>query len=313
MTGARRLYCLHLAFALAGIASIIGGVAAVAAVAQVSIPSPGAIRQACENWLSAGGPGALLGFAISALALTVLAFSVRSARRQIRASRRYVNARLTTGEVTVDGHRCRVIEDPEAEAFCAGYLCPHIYLSRGALAGLDKRELRAVVAHEAHHLKRRDPLRLLLARALADGLFFLPILGRTVDRYAALEELAADEAAVAAVRSRRPLAAALLKFDEREPSAQPVVGIAPERVDHLMGDPSAGRWSLPRSHLSHSTAALTALFGLVLLAWQGVLHPTLELPLLLAAACMSLWVIAPTFLAITVFRLSRRMLATRRG
>lgn len=313
MAGARRLYRLHLAFAVAGVAAIAGGVAAVAAAAQFALPSAEAIRRACESWLSAGGPGALLGLAISVLALTVFALAVRSARRQIRASRRYVQARSIMGEIVIDSHRCWVVEGSAAEAFCAGYLRPRIYLSRGAIDGLDRSELLAVVAHEAHHLKRRDPLRLLLARALADGLFFIPILGRTVDRYAALEELAADEAAVATVRSRKPLAAALLKFGAREPSASPVVGIAPERVDHLMGDPGAARWSLPRSHLSWSAAALLGLFGLVFLLGQGVLNPTLELALLLAAGCMALWVVAPVFLALTVLRLSRRTLATRRG
>ena len=54
-------------------------------------------------------------------------------------------------------------------AFCAGLLRPRVFVSEGALARLGARALTAVVAHEGHHAARRDPLRILIARAIGDA------------------------------------------------------------------------------------------------------------------------------------------------
>jgi hypothetical protein len=314
MRSARQLYLLHLA--LASIGAVLVGAAATAVLAGTSLglPSGGEISDACHSWLNAGGPAALLGLGITALALTVVGLGVRSARRQLRSSRNYLAALpVSDEEVLVEGAPCRIIEGEEPQAFCAGHLRPRIYLSEGALEQLSTRELGAVLAHERHHLRRRDPLRLLIATALADSLFFLPILRRMSERYRALGELAADEAAVKTLHGPAPLASALLKFSEPEPSPAAVVGIDPERVDHLMGDARASRWRLPRTVLGRSALALAAMGGLVLLAWHGIVNPTLELPLLLAAACMVLMVGGPVVLASGALVLSRRALRARRA
>src|SRR5439155_13985574 len=70
----------------------------------------------------------------------------------------------------------RVVADPAPQAFCVGTIRPRIYVSVGALKRLSATELDAVLAHERHHQRRRDPLRLLVVEALAHGLFFLPAL-----------------------------------------------------------------------------------------------------------------------------------------
>jgi hypothetical protein len=212
----------------------------------------------------------------------------------------------------IDGTAYRILEHQDAQAFCAGFVRPEIYVSRGALQQLSESELRAVVAHEAHHRRWRDPLRQVLGRALAAALFFLPVLKRTSDRHGALGELAADKAAIASVRDRGALASALLKFDRPSPSPG-VVSVGPERVDHLLGDPDASRWRLPPSALSRSAVALLGLGALVLLVWHGVINPTLEIPLLLAAACMFLMVGVPVLLALAAAVLSTRNLRARRA
>lgn len=84
-------------------------------------------------------------------------------------------------------------------------------------------------------------------------------------------------------RGPAPLASALLKFAEPGPRAVPVVAIAPERVDHLLGAPDAARWELPCSPLG-SALVLATLAALSLLVWGDVLHPDLRAPLLAAAA-----------------------------
>jgi Zn-dependent protease with chaperone function len=101
-----------------------------------------------------------------------------------------------------------VVADVEAYAFAAGLARSRIWLSSGLLALLDEAELAAVLRHERHHLVRRDPLRVLLARSLAHGLFFVPVASVLRDRYMEAKEREAD----AASGANHELAAALLKL-----------------------------------------------------------------------------------------------------
>ena len=311
MRSANRLYRLQIGIAAAaGAASLAAGVTVLAEASLVA-PSSREFVDACGNWLAEGGPAALLGLALLVLAATVIGFGIRSLWRQTTASRRYQRSLPSGGEAALERTRCRLVELDEPLAFCAGYLRPHIFVSQGALELLTPSELSAVLAHERHHLRRRDPLRRLLARALADSFFFMPILRRISDRYRALGEVAADEAALSSVADRRSLASALLKFSEREPSPAGVAGIHPERVDHLLGDPDSADWRLPLSSVGQSVLALWALAALVLLIWQGVLHPSLEAPLLLAAACMTAMVAGPILVAGIALSASVRALKRR--
>jgi hypothetical protein len=310
---ARNLYRLQIALAGMGSALVIGGAAVLISGQPFALPSAGEVSEACDNWFTGGGPGALLGLGIAALAAASLVLGARSAHCQARASRRYLRSlRLADEEVSVGAARVRLIRSDEPQALCAGYLRPRIYLSEGALRRLQDEELKAVVGHETHHQRRRDPLRLLLARSLADALFFIPILGQINERYRSLGELAADEAAVRGVRSRGPLASALLKFSEQGSVPAEVAGIDPERVDHLLGNPLVGRWELPPSRLARSALALAALGAVVLLVWHGVLNPNLEIPFLLATACTALMIGGPIALAALAVRASFRGLRARR-
>lgn len=99
----------------------------------------------------------------------------------------------------------------EAFALTHGLLRPRILLSTAALAALDPAELAAVLGHEHAHLRRRDPLRLLAARVLADDGCYLPALRWLSTRFALRCELAADQAALDH-SSRAALAGALLKL-----------------------------------------------------------------------------------------------------
>jgi Peptidase family M48 len=167
--------------------------------------------------------------------------------RQARAQRRL--RRLPVLERReVAGHAVTVVRDARPLAFCAGLLRPALYVSDSALARLREPELRAVIEHEAHHARRRDPLRLLAAQTAADAFGFLPPLRGLARSTATLADLAADEAAVAAVGSRAPLAAALLALDEP----------APERVDHLLGRPLA---AVPPGVLAGAIVAAAALIA----------------------------------------------------
>lgn len=307
---ASRLYRVHLALAGTSLLLLLGAGGFALAGVQLRIPSTGAIAEACDRWLQSGGPAALLTLGVAALAAVSLVLGLRSAVRQVTASRRYLAALpLAAEQVRIHGEPCWVIDSSSPTAFCAGNLRPRIYLSRGTLERLDAEELRAVVAHELHHARRRDPLRLLAARALAEALFFIPLLRRIAERYEAIGELAADEAAVRYLERRGPLASALLKLGEAGPIAAPVVAIAPERVDHLLGDPDAGRWRLPPSLAGRSVLALVVLGILLALSWQ--VEPTPQLPVLLAAGCMAAMVGGPLALAGMALIVARRALRAR--
>jgi hypothetical protein len=309
---ASQLYLVHFLIAGAALTVLIAAGVAVVGGLDPRLPSAQAIASACDSWLSSGGPGALLTLTIASLVLLSLLLGLRSASRQIRRARRCLAEFPLSGEArTPDGQQLLVIDSTHPQAFCAGFLRPRIYLSRGALKDLTAEELRAVIAHERHHLRRRDPLRLLLARSVAEALFFLPRLRRSSERYEALGELAADEAAVRQLEGRGPLASALLKFGSSRPETSPVVGIAPERVDHLLGDPEASRWRLPRSLAARSAIALAGLVALFALSLQ--LDPGPQLPLLLAAGCMVGMVGGPVLIALAAVRLSCRALRARRA
>jgi Zn-dependent protease with chaperone function len=104
-----------------------------------------------------------------------------------------------------------VVSDSDFWAVTHGLSRPRIALSSGLLAGLSDDELSAVLLHEEHHRRCREPLRLALARTARSVLWFLPAAGRLCQSYAAAAELAADAAAMDRI-GRLPLAQALGKL-----------------------------------------------------------------------------------------------------
>jgi len=57
---------------------------------------------------------------------------------------------------------------PEGPALVTGFLRPKVHVAPSLLDLLDPVELRAVVAHEAAHVRHRDPLRILVAQLCTD-------------------------------------------------------------------------------------------------------------------------------------------------
>ena len=219
---------------------------------------------------------------LGAISLATLFLGAKSVAHQGLDGRRYLSRLRIVEPLEMDGAPVILIEDDRPQAFCAGLLRPRVYVSSGALVALDDDELRAVLAHERHHQLKRDPLRLLLLRAIGDALFFLPVLRRLRQRYAVLAELAADEAAVAAAGSRSALASALLTFGER-PGSQVVVGIAPERVDRLLGEHA--RWEVPVSLLAGAVVTLGGLVAIGAAAASSSSAAGMSLPFVMAQLC----------------------------
>jgi len=304
---ARRWYLANLAFGLTGTAAVaLAGLAALHTV-DFGLPSAHALEAACARMLpSRAALVAMLVLALALLAFAVAIRGVSSLLRQLLAHRRALRRLTPQGGLARDDVAAVLIEDPRPTAFCAGYLRPRVFVSTGALALLREAELTAVLQHEAHHARRRDPLRLLVAKALADALFFLPALRRLRTRYAEMAELAADEAAVRATRDPAPLASALLAFEAGVGAG--AVGIAPERVDRLLGE--RPRWNPPIASIASGVATITALvvvsFGLL-----GALgSQRVELSLVSAQSCTVVMIAALALLCAMLRRAHRR--ASRR-
>ena len=228
-----------------------------------------------------GAEWALLGTAIigvAALGIALIGFV-----KQRAAYRRFVSRLEVVG--ALEGNRSvKVVADPRPQAFCAGYLRPTVYVSQRTVELLTAPELDAVLAHEHHHRRVKDPLRFAFGRILSQALFFAPALRSLWERYADEAELHADRAAVrASAGGAGALASALLQFDES--SAPGVAGISPERVDSLLGH--TGDWRLPWRRISGSLGAVSSL-GVVLWETTGTAsaQATFNLPFLSSRPCI---------------------------
>lgn len=136
--------------------------------------------------------------------------------------------------------RVDCVADSLPLAFCYRWWRPRICVSCGLVEILDDEELLVVLEHEGHHVLRRDALRLLIARAAADALSFIPGLAEIAWHYRTATEMAADWAAAERAGSRLPLASAVVKLAQCQqaylPARASISPISPLmiRVDSLL-------------------------------------------------------------------------------
>jgi hypothetical protein len=247
---------------------------------------------------------ALVVVALAALGLVVTAMTVAGAWRELAAARRLERS-IRACEARRLGDAF-VLPDERPGAFCAGLIKPRVYVSSGAVALLDEAALRAVLAHERHHARRRDPLRLAAGRVIARALFFVPGLGELVRRQQALAELSADESAVAgAPENRSALARAMLSLSGRSVDDE-VVGIDPARVDYLLGEPPS--WRFPVVLCIGALSLIALLTATAVLAGQVATGATsLAPPFLSRQPCVVVLAAIPSGLGLAAVRLRRRL------
>jgi hypothetical protein len=252
----------------------------------------------------AANAGAIVVTVLAGLGLLMAAAATGRLLRELRDDRRFRQALAARSMAPLDG--AWVISDDQPQAFCAGLMNPMVYVSTGALDALDESALDSVLAHEHHHARRHDPLRLACGRVLAAGLFFIPAHRRLVDRQRALAEMGADEAAVlSAGGDRSGLASAMLSFS-RTGSAD-AAGIDPERVDYLLGENP--EWGLPVALGVAVAAALSLLIAVAVLAAQVAAgSATLAPPFLSSQPCVAVLAMIPaaTGLAAVAYARARR-------
>jgi len=232
--------------------------------------------------------GIALGLGSLLRQLLATAQLIRSLLRRTVASPRHVGA--LAARLRLAG-RIDVVADARPFSFCYWFLRPRICLSTGLLDRLDPDELEAVLLHERSHLRRRDPLRLVVARYFAAGLYVVPVVEDLVEHYTLEKELEADQDAVSALGDVRPLARALYKVlpdaDRVDLGLLTPVGslsVTEARIDQLVsGAPLA--LHLSALHVALSGGALVAAAVLALV--EGPASPGLFIApatLLFAAA-----------------------------
>ncbi len=246
--------------------------------------------------------GAVAVLILATVGLAVVAAAALGASREILAARRFRRRMRTDTSRLSNG--ARVFEDARPLAFCAGLLRPRVYVSSGAVALLDEPALNAVLEHERHHARRRDPLRLASGRVLAHALFFLPGYRALVDRQQRLAELSADERAMtAAPGNRSALARAMVTFSDAS-YAGDEAGIDPARVDHLLGEPPS--WRFPAAICVLSVLVIVLVIAVVVLAGQTAFGAaTLSPPFLSHQACVVVLALIPAVLGLGWVRIAR--------
>jgi len=306
-----QLYALVLALGAGGL--LAAGFSLLTGVGRVSIdrhsPHELDVLGLTLSYPYANAPAIVL-VALAAVGALVLAAGCRAAARLLAGHRRF-HRRLGAMALRSEGDAL-VFDDQAPQAFCVGLLRPRIYLSSGAVAALDPGALYAVIAHERRHRDRRDPMRVLLATALSEALFFLPVVSRLRDRFVAVLELDADDAAIAAGGGDpAALAAAMVLFDA---SASPAgaMGIAPERVDHLLGRPAP--WRLPSRQVAIGALTVMAVLVACWAAGQhAVVRTTLAVPGLSRQPCVLVLASIPGLLAALTIAWLRRRTSVRLG
>lgn len=303
----RRESRLALAFGVAGLLTAAAAIAtAISSVHRSAASAPqltlGTLHFTYPRVNAAGM--ALLALGLGGVA--VIAIAVRVGWGQWQAYRRFLAALPVIGPL--EGRLATaVIDDPLPQAFCGGYLRPVVYVSRVAMELLSETELEAVLAHENHHRRVRDPLRLACDRVLCRSLFFLPCVKALCDRDADVAELRADRAAVQASRGdRSALASALLAFDDAQ-AARGAGGISPERIDSLMGRRPS--WRPPWRRLGFSICTLVGIGATLSQAAEvACAHATFNLPLVSAQPCLAITILG----AMGAVRLLRHRLGPAR-
>lgn len=219
------------------------------------------------------------------------ALGVRSGVRQWRSSRelaaivarrgRPPSARVSAAARAQGlGHVTVVDDDDLAYAYTLGVRDPRVVLTTGLVGALNDPQLAAVLAHECYHVANRDPLRIMLARAIAAATPLVPATPALLDRYRVARELEADRWAIRRC-GRAALAGALLATIKHQGlAAAPVAGFRgadgiDERLAQLEGGAMPAPPSMPRL--------------VMLLSAVGVLALALGL---LATGSAGLWVLA---------------------
>lgn len=157
-----------------------------------------------------------------------------------------------------------VFKDRLPLAFTGGFLKPRVYLSTKLVDILDEKELRAVILHESHHQRSKDPLKGLVVSFISDFLFFLPISRFLKKTYHLTSEMTADAYSVSSQADPLDLVGSLLKVQKLNgPATSWFFDPTTERAKHLLGQPSRIPMPLKKTFLTIVLLAITTMIALI--------------------------------------------------
>ncbi len=166
---------------------------------------------------------------------------------------------------SVDVHRSRRATVP----MVLGWLRPVILLPTSTAASLAPRQLRAVLAHELAHVRRRDYLANLIQMAAETVLFHHPAAHWISRRIRTEREYCCDDVAVSVGADPADYARALAALDDARDDTRLAVAAASgtllDRIQRIVGQPRPVMTPL-RGVLALATASLLAAVMLVLTA-----------------------------------------------
>ncbi|PFA86225.1 M56 family metallopeptidase [Bacillus cereus] len=151
-------------------------------------------------------------------------------------------------------------------AFTIGLVHPKIVISEGVFQTFTEEEIDAIILHEEHHKKNKDPLKLFLFTLLAEGMIYVPVLKGMLQRYQTYQELSADKYAIQQMHSSVELGSALLKLIKIKTASNPCItsAFAKTAINLRMGqviNPESINLNIPL----HTNSVLTTI-GLFLIS-----------------------------------------------
>lgn len=190
---------------------------------------------------------------------------------------------LVAAAAAADLDAIDLVADERPFAFCYGLRQPRVCVTSALVEMLSPAELHAVLLHERHHVVSRDPLKILISRALGVGLFFLPAALDLRDRYMVGKEVAADANAADTVRSEVPLASALLKLLSHGgatlPSTVAAIGafnLTEERIQRMVRGAPVDRARIDGRRLALSAVVIALIFAASYLPLAAAAAPVVD-------------------------------------
>lgn len=125
------------------------------------------------------------------------------------------------------------INDFSRIALTYGFFRPRIVISTAMIHELEIEEIRAVLLHEYAHLRRHDPLRLLIMNLIKDSLPMVPVFKKMHHFIQVWMEIEADQFALKHLKSPYPLASVIYKCANSIHHRFPVgVGFADDAINY---------------------------------------------------------------------------------
>ncbi len=176
-----------------------------------------AVTYACQAaWQDLTGVQVVLAVFGAVTLVSFLGWVGFTAYRALRLSKRVsftpqaipVRVLSIAADAGLDASRVTIIRDHRAFAMTVGVRWPEVILTTAALRTLSCAQLHAVLEHEAHHVREREPLRRLLLSLTLLWVPFQRFRRHLRENYVAASEVEADER----VQDQHTLGAALLRL-----------------------------------------------------------------------------------------------------